>query len=58
MVEPLPERGVTEEDRGVIRRQRSRLETLLSPAADKAAGIEAGKGVETVGPDDAGVDVG
>ena len=39
VVEPLPERGVTEEDRGVIRRQRSRLETLLSPAADKAAGI-------------------
>ena len=44
VVEPLPECAVTEEDRAAIRRQRSRLETLLSPAADKAAGIEAAKG--------------
>jgi Lon protease-like protein len=44
VVEPLPERAVTEEDRGMIRRQRSRLETLLSPAADKTAGVEPGKG--------------
>jgi Lon protease-like protein len=44
VVEPLPERAVTEEDRAAIRRQRSRLETLLSPAADKAAGIELAKG--------------
>jgi len=41
--EPLPERTVTEEDRAIIRRQRSRLETLLSPAADKAASIESAK---------------
>ena len=42
-VDPLPERAVTDEDRAIIRRQRSRLETLLSPAADKA-NIEAAKG--------------
>ena len=46
VVEPLPERGVTEEDRGVIQRQRSRLETLLSPAADKAV-IAAPEGSRT-----------
>ena len=40
MIDPLPERSVTEDDRAMIRRQRSRLETLLSPAADRA-GIEA-----------------
>jgi uncharacterized protein len=37
VIEPLPERPPTADDRAVIRRQRSRLETLLSPAAEKAA---------------------
>jgi uncharacterized protein len=38
--EPLPERPPGEEDRAAIRRQRSKLESLLSPAAQKAAGLE------------------
>jgi Lon protease-like protein len=41
VIEPLPERATTADDRAVIRRQRSRLETLLSPTAEKAADVEA-----------------
>ena len=40
VIEPLPERTMTADDRAVIRRQRSRLETLLSPAAEKGAALE------------------
>ena len=43
VIDPLPERTVSEEDRAMIRRQRSRLETLLSPAADNT-GIEGARG--------------
>jgi uncharacterized protein len=46
-IEPLPERSLNEDDRAVIRRQRSRLETLLSPAAEKAANVEAAKGTRS-----------
>jgi uncharacterized protein len=38
VIEPLSERSLTADDRAAIRRQRSRLETLLSPAAEKALG--------------------
>jgi Lon protease-like protein len=40
VIEPLPERVPGEDDRAAIRRQRSKLESLLSPAAQKAAGVE------------------
>jgi len=46
VIEPLVERAMTADDRAVIRRQRSRLETLLSPAADKAV-IAAPEGSRT-----------
>jgi uncharacterized protein len=36
VIEPLAERPLAADDRAVIRRQRSRLELLLSPAAEKA----------------------
>src|SRR5215216_776828 len=39
-IEPLLERPVSDDDRAAIRRYRSKLETLLSPAAEKAAGLE------------------
>jgi hypothetical protein len=41
--EPLLERPLTDDDRAVIRHQRSKLETLLSPAAERAAGLEAAR---------------
>ena len=40
VIEPLPERPPGEDDRVAIRRQRSKLESLLSSAAQKAAGLE------------------
>jgi Lon protease-like protein len=40
VIEPLPERTMTDDDRMVIRRQRSRLETLLSPSGEKAAALQ------------------
>jgi uncharacterized protein len=40
VIEPLPERRLTDDDRAAIRRLRSKLESLLSPAAEKAAGLE------------------
>jgi Lon protease-like protein len=43
VIEPLPERPPTIDDRAVIRRQRSRLETLLSPAAEKGAAAAGAK---------------
>ena len=45
--EPLPELPPGEDDRAVIRRQRSKLEALLSPAAQKAAGLEARRGTKS-----------
>ena len=44
VIEPLPERPPGEDDRAAIRRQRSKLEALLSPAAQKAAGLETAGG--------------
>jgi Lon protease-like protein len=39
VIEPLPDRPLTDEDRTVIRRQRSKLESMLSPAVEKAGGF-------------------
>ena len=37
VIEPLPERRPTDDDRAAIRRLRSRLESLLSPSTEKGA---------------------
>jgi Lon protease-like protein len=46
-IEPLAERPLVADDRAVIRRQRSRLELLLSPAAEKT--FELGETQATTG---------
>jgi uncharacterized protein len=43
VIEPLAERPMTADDRAVIRGQRSKLETMLSPAGDRAVGVEASR---------------
>jgi len=47
VIEPLRERPLTDDDRTIIRRQRSKLESMLSPAVEKAGGFpkpQAGQG--------------
>jgi Lon protease-like protein len=39
LIEPLRERPLAEGDRAIVRRQRSRLESMLSPAVEKAGGL-------------------
>jgi Lon protease-like protein len=39
VIEPLRERPLAEDDLAIVRRQRSRLESMLSPAAEKAGGL-------------------
>src|SRR5437016_1320265 len=36
MIEPIPEREAAEEDRLVIRHERSKLETMLAPTVDRS----------------------
>ena len=54
VIEPLRECALTEDDRTVIRRQRSKLESMLSPAVEKAGGfsrLHAGEIVGSKTPD-------
>jgi uncharacterized protein len=54
VIEPLRECAVSEDDRMVIRRQRSKLESMLSPAVDKAGGfpkLQAGQSPGSRTPD-------
>ena len=37
-IEPLPEQRLTDDDRAAIRNQRSKLESMLSPAVERAGG--------------------
>jgi hypothetical protein len=39
VIEPLGERPLAEDDLAIVRRQRSRLESMLSPAVEKAGGL-------------------
>jgi len=39
VIEPLRERPLIDDDRTIIRRQRSKLESMLSPAAERAGGF-------------------
>ncbi len=47
VIEPLHEQRLTADDRAAVRRQRTKLETMLAPAVEKAGRLQAGVGEES-----------